>query len=644
MTLRHRTQRRAALAAAVTLALVAPAAHAFEFSNGGLTGSLDTTLSYGQSYRISERDDNLLGKSYFNPVLAAQIAALQGAGQYLQAQQLQLAARGRFSANRDDGNLKYDQGDLIADTFKITSELSLRYGEWGAFTRATYFYDFENEGRDDLTPEAQDRVGSRFRMLDAFIYRDFTIGEDRTASVRLGRQVISWGESTFIQGGINAINPVDLSALRVAGAELKEAFLPIDALWASFQLTDNLSIEGAYLMEWEEVEVDAAGTYFSANDFAAPGGTYVMLGFGTVPQPVNNPGLYSQVCQTGPAGFATSDRFAELSARYGAPTALQLIGAGCSGSFPRAANNNARDSGQYGVAMRYYAEQLNETEFGLYYLRYHSRLPLISGISVTSGATSSGRYFLEYPEDIDLFGLSWNTTLPYGIAFQGELSYRPNTPLQYDDVELLFAGLSPLNNAIPVQSLRFQSQLGQYGLGQYIRGWGRYEVSQLQTTFTKVFGQALGTDQIVLVAELGATNVWDMPNASVLRFEGEGTDTGGGGAIDTGQLRNPVTQRDGFPTPFSWGYRLAARADYSSLFGGAINMSPRIAFNHDVNGITPGPGGNFLEDRISYTLGAEFTYLNKWVFDVSYTDFSGAGALNQIADRDFASVSIKYSF
>lgn len=644
MTHRHPIQRRAALAAAVTLALVAPAAHAFEFSRGELTGSLDTTVSYGQSYRTSERDDNLLGKAYFNPLLAAQVAALQGAGQYLQAQQLQLAARGRFSANRDDGNLKYDQGDLIADTFKVTSELSLRYGDWGAFTRATYFYDFENADRDDLTREARDLVGERFRLLDAFIYRDFTIGEDRTASVRVGRQVISWGESTFIQGGINTINPVNLSALRVAGAELKEAFLPIDAVWASFQLTDNLSIEGAYLLEFEEVEIDAAGTYFSANDFAAPGGTYVMLGFGTVPQPVNDPSLYSQVCLNGTAGFATSDRFAALSAQYGAPTALQLIGAGCSGSFPRAENRNASDSGQYGLAMRYYAEQLNETEFGLYYLRYHSRLPLISGISVTSGATSSGRYFLEYPEDIDLFGLSWNTTLPAGIAFQGELSYRPNTPLQYDDVELLFAGLSPLNAAIPVQALRFQSQLGQYGLGQYIRGWGRYEVSQLQTTFTKVFGQALGTDQIVVVAELGATNVWDMPNASVIRFEGEGTDTGGGGAIDTGQLRNPVTQPNGFPTPFSWGYRLAARADYSSLFGGAINMSPRIAFNHDVNGITPGPGGNFLEGRKSITLGAEFTYLNQWVFDVSYTEFSGAGALNQIADRDFASVSVKYSF
>ena len=43
--------------------------------------------------------------------------------------------------------------------------------------------------------------------------------------------MINWGESTFIQGGINVVNPVDVSRLRVAGAELKEAFLPINSIW-----------------------------------------------------------------------------------------------------------------------------------------------------------------------------------------------------------------------------------------------------------------------------------------------------------------------------------------------------------------------------------------------------------------------------
>ncbi len=630
-------RRHRPLALAVAAVLLAPAAHAIEINSGELTGTLDTTVSYGYSTRLQDQAEGLVGKAVFNPLLAAQVAALQSQGRFQEARALQIAAPGRFSVNRDDGNLKYDSGDAISSAFKITSELSLNYRDSGAFARATYFYDFENNGRDDLTDVAKDLIGSRFRLLDAFVFHNFSIGESVTANVRVGRQVISWGESTFIQNGINVINAVDLSALRVAGAELKEAFLPLDAVYASFGLTENLSFEATYLLEFEEIEIDAAGTYFSANDFASPGGTYVMLGFGTVPQPVLNPELYGDVCLSGPAGFARSDN--------GLPAAL--VGAGCGASFPRAPTVYAKDSGQFGLALRYFASELNDTEFGFYYIRYHSRVPLISGISVTSTNLSSGRYFLEYPEDIDLYGMSWNTSLPYGVAWQGELSYRDNMPLQIDDVELLFAGLTPINGVVPQPFLRFSSQLGSFGVGQYIKGWDRHEVSQIQSTFTKLFGpnNILGAEAVAAVLEIGGTKVWDLPDPSILRYEGEGTDTGGGADASTGAGRNPQTlDPNGFPTQFSWGYRLAIRADYNNVFSTPINVSPRIAFNHDVNGITPGPGGNFLEGRKSATVGAEATYLNRWAFDLSWTIFTGGKPFNQIYDRDFASFSIKYSF
>ena len=61
--------------------------------------------------------------------------------------------------------------------------------------------------------------------------------------------MISWGESTFLPNGINVINPVDLSKLRVPGSELKEAFLPTNGLWANQELTKNLSVEGFYLTQ-----------------------------------------------------------------------------------------------------------------------------------------------------------------------------------------------------------------------------------------------------------------------------------------------------------------------------------------------------------------------------------------------------------
>src|SRR5690606_1685445 len=102
--------------------------------------------------------------------------------------------------------------------------------------------------------------------------------------------------------------------------------------------------------------------------------------------------------------------------------------------------------------------------------------------------------------------------------------------------ELLFAGLSPLNAVIPQPGLQFGSQLGNYGPGEYVQGWDRHEVSQIQSTFTKAIGPGnwLGAEQIALVGEIGATKIWDLPDPSVLRYEGEGTDTSGGWDISTG--------------------------------------------------------------------------------------------------------------
>jgi Protein of unknown function (DUF1302) len=682
---------RAPLAMAVAFALLsAPAAHAFDFEKGELTGSLDTTVTVGHSWRIEDIDQDLIGISNVNPLIG-------GANQGINApfntlgtfpgSAVQLAAPGRFSVNRDDGNVLYGKGDPISQAFKITSELSLKYKNFGAFARASYFYDFENADRKDLTKLAREKVGEDFRLLDAFIYADFDLGEHKL-NARLGRQVISWGESTFIQGGINVINPIDVSKLRIAGAELKDAFLPVDSVWASYAITDNLSIEGTYLFEFEQTEADPAGTYFSSNDFATTGGTYVMLGFGAASQPVLNPERYGATCAPG-GSVANSDRFASLAGTYGAATATAILTGACRNAVPRGPDRKTSDDGQGGIAVRYFSEALNQTEFGFYFMNYHSRLPLLSGFAVNVpgfiagggvSAANNSSFFVEYPEDIQMYGMSWNTTLPAGVAFQGEVSYRPNQPLQVDDVELLFASLSSLNPVLqasgaPIAS-RFFSQLGStFTSGQEVRGWREKEVTQLQMTFTKALSQTLGADQIAMVAEVGATQVWDLEDASVLRYEGEGTDTGGGrslsndllaaitaynttpsaataGALaaalanpaNAGALRNPSTTVDGFPTAFSWGYRLAARADYNSFMGTPITLSPRIAFNHDVNGISPGPGGNFLEGRKSFTIGVEANYLNKWVFDLSFTNFTGAGGLNQIHDRDFGSFSVKYSF
>ncbi len=142
----------------------------------------------------------------------------------------------------------------------------------------------------------------------------------------------------------------------------------------------------------------------------------------------------------------------------------------------------------------------------------------------------------------------------------------------------------------------------------------------------------------------GSIPVTNLPAKDWLRFNGDGTDTGGGPDYLTGDFRNPQTETNGFADDFSWGYRLLLRADYNNVFGTAVTMTPSIGWAHDVSGTTPGPGGSFIDGRKTVTFGVAFNYLQQWVFDFSYTAYMGAGQYNLLKDRDFVGASVRYSF
>jgi hypothetical protein len=601
---------------------------AFEFGGDEWSASVDTTVSYGFSVRATDSKDEDVGKATNNPAT------------FLLPYEQQVAQVGRWSNNDDDPNINYpDAGDLITNTAKITAEMDITWRNFGGFFRASAFYDFENAGKDFLSDEADTRVGSDIRLLDAYIWGDHEMG-DRYLSWRLGRQVVSWGESTFIQGGLNVINPVDVSKLRLAGSELKEAFEGVNMLWATMDLTESLSIEGLYMFEYREIIPDPAGTYFSESDIATPGASYAMLGFGTYPQPVINPDLYDPACLQG--DLSASDQTIS-------PTGITY---GCLLAVPRSASDYASDSGQYGAALRWFAENLNSTEFGFYYLRYHSRLPVISGYALQAVPPpfTSASYYTEYPEDIDLYGISFNTTVGTW-SLGGEVSYRPNLPLQIDDVEILFAALTPLNPLIPAPVNRYKSQLGQFLYDPNdpnwadIQGYHEHKSWQAQATLTKLFGPGnfLHANQIAFVTEAGINHVADLHDPSELRYNGPGTDTGGGADVFSGDFNNPVTEVSGWPDDTSWGYRMLMRADYNNALG-AWTVSPRIAWAHDVDGTTPGPGGSFIDGRKTVTVGLGFNLLNEWIIDIAYTDFMGGGKYNLLRNRDFFAASIRYSF
>ena len=610
-----------ALSAALLGATSAPL-QAFEFSSGEWSANLDTTISYGASWRMDDLDPSLVGKQSIvnNPAVFALDKLAQR------------EVTGRWSANGDDGNLNYSEsGDLISHAIKATVEFDIRWRNYGGFARATAFYDFENADKESLSDIAQERVGGEARLLDAYIYGNHQPG-DRFLTWRLGKQVVSWGESTFIQGGINVINPVDLSKLRVAGAELKEAFEGVNMIWGSIDLTPSVALEGLYMFEHREIRPDPAGTYFSTNDIGSPGATYAMLGF-VYPQPVVNPDLYQDVCKN--QNYGASD----------SPLPPELVAVGCGLSLQRSETNEASDSGQFGLALRWFLENLGGTELGFYYLRYHSRLPVVSGTTVANVPPPfENSYFTEYPEDIDLLGVSFSSNIGTW-ALSGEVSYRPNLPLQFDDVEVLFAGLTPTNVLQPSYYFQYKSQLGEFGPGELIQGWAEHDVWQAQTTTTKLFGPGnfIRANQVAFVAEVGFNYVADLPSQDYQRYEGPGTDSGGGADWTSGDWNNPETQVGGFADDFSWGYRLLLRADYNNAIG-AVTISPRLGWLHDVDGTSPGPGGAFIDGRQQLTLGVAFNYLNEWIFDFAYTTHMGAGEFNMRKDRDFFSASVRYSF
>lgn len=581
------------------LALVACAhpALAFEFRNGELAGSFDTTLSVGAAWRMQKRDPALIG------------IANGGTSR---------------SVNEDNGDLNYDNNDLYAAPIKATHELELKYRNFGAFFRATYFWDAINHNKAELGSTAQTRVGQDFEFLDAYVHGKFAVA-GKTLSVRAGNQVVSWGESTFIPNGINIINPVNLSKLRTPGAELREAFLPTPMLWASQELNDTLSVEGFYQIDWKKTRIDPRGTYFSNNDFLSDDADRVFIGFGR--RKDERPPLTSPVTDPAAAVWA-----------------------------PRNPDQTPKDGGQYGLAARIFLPKLNDTELGLFHINYHSRIPYASGIrgTVTSsvtgtptgtfiGHTGTARYFAEYPENIRLWGISFNTSGPGGIALQGEYSYRPNFPLQLSAPELLLAALGAPN------------VIGTFSTGQTITGYRRVKAQQVQLTATKAFGPTWGADDWITVAEVGYNHL-DLPSG--LRFNGPGVFLpslqSAANATSFGSI-----QTDGFATRNSWGYRLLTRMDFNNLIP-AVTVSPRVAFSHDVDGTGP----NFNEGVKALTFGVGFNFKQSWQADLAYTTFFGgrtysgtdpiantagqpqtyASSANPFEDRDFIAASLTYSF
>jgi len=302
------------------------------------------------------------------------------------------------SSNLDDGDRNFGRG-LISSRFDLLSELDVAYRNVGARVSGAGWYDFVYNRRndndspatansfsvphDEFTHVTRRLHGRDGDLLDAFAFANGRIGPV-PASIRVGRHTLLWGESLLLAtNGISyAQAPLDfIKALSVPGTQAKELFMPVGQISGQLRPTQSWSLAAYYQFEWRRTRLPAAGSYFSSADLLDEGGERLF---------------------TGPPGEALF----------------------------RGRDLTARSQGQWGVSARYRAESLN-TEFGLYWIWFHEKLPqlyLAPGAGAEPGRGQVGEYLLVFPEDARLGGASFATAVG-GLALAGEAHVRFHTPL-----------------------------------------------------------------------------------------------------------------------------------------------------------------------------------------------------------------------
>lgn len=718
---------------AVALGLgMAASASAVQFEIGPIEGSVDSLLTAGAAFRVQDRANHLIGKSNLNPGLCVRTNRTDNPNNDAplayeasdigdacstsspEANQAFVDAPGSFSVNSDDGNLNYDKHDIVSAAVKLNSEISFSVpfpvgGFLNFYANPIYFFDADSVGFDDFHPDTTlqpqfsprpattDEVhGANFDWASYHLTGYLPFIGDRELVVRVGRQGLNWGESTaLVFNSINAINPPHGVRARLPGFQLEEAFQAVGMAFVSTSITPDLFLETFYQYEWKPAIADPVGTFFSVSDTVGAGGRYAMLSFAKQPEDPEN--IYqSSENDEDPVGALTN-----------AGRTVQRI-----------ADRRPEDGGQYGFALKYFASWLNNgTELAFYHANYHARIPSVSALAANPtciGADSTTiveattdcagfetnnpaggdplpvdtlKLFVDYPEDIKLYGLSFNTTVG-DLAISGEYSFRENLPVQIHSTDVVYAALQPAfpNNSIPIPSVGvipsrraavpdFAETLFRNnpvdgdgtmdGEANYeIQGWVPQRVHQLQFTLLNSFGGSnwFDADQILTVFEFGGTLFPDMPELSELQFNGAEVNThastgadGTTNGFDSSNIatdddcndacrQNPTAQPlDHFPTEFSWGIRSIALFRYQNALFGA-NIEPLLGFFWDVNGIAPGLGQNFVEGNKQILTGLRFDYLNKWIGEVRLTTFTGGSDYNSRRDRDNLSVYLGYTF
>ena len=520
--------------------------------------------------------------------------------------------------NGDDGNLNFNRGDAVASVAKAYLALSYAWGAYRIEASGQAWYDYVTSRSSRPWGNAQNRYTGGERLSDAgalgrsqfsgVALDDLYVSGTHALAARpvewkLGWQSLDWGRKLLALGGLRDLNPLDVSASLRPGVDREhETRVTFPAVFGRVGLTQATAVEAFYQFAFEPTALPGCGTFYSAVDFMAEGCDKAMFG-------------------------NLSDRTAVATGIY----------------VQRTATVQPTDARQGGLALKHTVDAWS-TEFGLYATQFHSRVPFYSG-------TKSGRetgplfvpgdpgglnptYFIEYPEDIRMFGVSFETKIPGG-AVLGELTFRPNQPLQYNSVDVIGAAVSrtapsPLRDRVDAVAP-----------GSVIRAWERHDALQAHLGATGALPNVLGAAGMSYGAELIYKAVPDLPNFSVIRFGR--AEVFGQGPVD-GVCPPPAApvscSRDGYVSKEAFGYRLRAGLKYPRAIG-RVDLVPSLVFGHDVVGWS-GDGG-ILEGRMLAVVSLQAVLPSHWTAAVSWNPTWG-GMYNNIRDRSTAQAYVSYQF
>ena len=585
---------RLGLAAILVACLVLPTTPAFgiDLAEGkDFKLNLNTTLNWGTAYRVEDRDMSI-------------ISPFEGGT--------------AWSVNGDDGNLNFDKG-MFSNAVERHRRPRVSRTRTSASSSAAAASTTTRSRRRRPSAYAAHRRGAGLGRQPRRAARRLRLvqvqARQHARQVRAGQQVLNWGESTFIQSGLSSINPIDVppSACPAPSSARRSG----RSAWSGARSTssESVSVRGASTSTTgrRSSSIRPARTSRRTTSRAAAASTCSSHSRAS-PIPARSPWFVAAA-----GGRPVHERAPQRRPRRRTTTAS--TGSPCAGLRvrPRRTPSSASTTSTTTAGCRSLTASPGTLQGAMDAQaagpgRRHGRLPVLRRPARREPrgrrrgraarlrrppplrSPTPRRWYTAYPEDIKLYGLSWNTQLgTSGIAFQGEVSYRQDVPFLVDDVELLFASLSPISAGLAATNQVVPGGVGL--LDPASTATASIDASQFQFTMTKVFGPMLGADQAP--ARVRARLELRLRHAGQERaaLRGTGTYTSGNPihrlpAAPTRASR--TSEAEHFADATSWGYRLAGRLDYNNALG-AWNLSPRFGWQHDVNGVSPGPGGNFVE-------------------------------------------------